>query len=468
MLKKATACLLAVSLMLLSVPAAFAASPARSSAEKADALFELGLFRGTGTDSAGLPVYSLDKPVTRSQALILLIRLLGKEPEALQGTYSIPFTDVSDTMKPYVGYAFSNGLSKGTSASVFGGAELAGAKTYTTFVLRALGYQDGRDFQYSTSLTFAASLGLADSSAESSVFTRGDAVNLSYAALSQKTADGAQTLAEGLISQGAVSAQAADAVGIVPLSDGVAVPTSYSSSGQAQMKIADILSAFPDAVYLTAVSSFSPDRTQPLAEMLYDNYVFSCADRLRNPLDCFTIQKLADWSSSASQAGQAVSVYLFNADQRLIACAYLPLTGSRTQQITFTRNLPFSENLDLLARLPGLATDAFAAKSGCDVTLTAVGKNRDGTTRFSIACPGKDLSTLRFFYCSSTDSTYATSDQEVERLLPAILCCAAQNAYRPTRAAGGYQLDGYPGDARCNRMVFFDTAGNYLGNLVLS
>jgi hypothetical protein len=172
MLKKATACLLAVSLMLLSVPAAFAASPARSSAEKADALFELGLFRGTGTDSAGLPVYSLDKPVTRSQALILLIRLLGKEPEALQGTYSIPFTDVSDTMKPYVGYAFSNGLSKGTSASVFGGAELAGAKTYTTFVLRALGYQDGRDFQYSTSLTFAASLGLADSSAESSVFTR--------------------------------------------------------------------------------------------------------------------------------------------------------------------------------------------------------------------------------------------------------------------------------------------------------
>lgn len=467
MLKKATVCLLAVSLMLLSVPAAFAAAAPHSSAEKADALFELGLFRGTGTDSTGLPVYSLEKTVTRNQALILLIRLLGKEPQALQGAYSIPFTDVSAEMKPYVGYAFSNGLSKGKSAAVFGGAALADAKTFTTFVLRALGYQDGREFHYGTSLVFAASLGLADSSAEPSVFTRGDAVNLSYAALSQKTADGAQTLAESLISQGAVSAQAADAVGIAPLSDGVAVPTSYSSSGEAQMKQTDLLSAFPDAVYIATVFS-SQTHTRPLAESLYDNYVFACSDRLMNPLDCFTIQKLADWSSGASQAGQTVSVYLFNADQRLIACAYLALTGDRIQQITFTRNLPFSENLDLLARLPGLATSAFAAKSGCDVTLTAAGKNRDGTTRFSIACPGKDLSTLRFFYCSSTDSTYATSDQMVEHMLPAILCRAAQNAYRPTRAADGYQLDGYPGDASCNRMVFFDTAGNYLGNLVLS
>lgn len=52
----------------------------------ADGLYELGLFRGTGTDKDGKPVYELGRTPTRAEALTLLIRLLGEEEEALEST----------------------------------------------------------------------------------------------------------------------------------------------------------------------------------------------------------------------------------------------------------------------------------------------------------------------------------------------------------------------------------------------
>ena len=67
----------------------------------AEALHDLGLFQGTGTNADGTPIYDLDKTPTRNQALIMLVRLLGKEAEAKAGAWDIPFTDVSEGMKPW-------------------------------------------------------------------------------------------------------------------------------------------------------------------------------------------------------------------------------------------------------------------------------------------------------------------------------------------------------------------------------
>ena len=51
----------------------------------------------------------------------MLVRLLGKEEEALAGNWDLPFTDVSKTSAayPYIGYAYANGLTNGTSATTF-------------------------------------------------------------------------------------------------------------------------------------------------------------------------------------------------------------------------------------------------------------------------------------------------------------------------------------------------------------
>ena len=111
--------LILVAVMLLAyVPPVAAAS--REAQDAANALYALGLFNGTGTDESGNPTFELDRGMTRAEAVTMLVRLLGKENEALSGAWSIPFTDVAEWAKPYVGYAYTNGLTNGTGANFDG------------------------------------------------------------------------------------------------------------------------------------------------------------------------------------------------------------------------------------------------------------------------------------------------------------------------------------------------------------
>ena len=81
----------------------------------AQELKELGLFRGVSDTD-----FDLESAPTREQAVTMLIRLLGKENEALNGTWKHPFTDVSSWADPYIGYAYENGLTLGISDTKFG------------------------------------------------------------------------------------------------------------------------------------------------------------------------------------------------------------------------------------------------------------------------------------------------------------------------------------------------------------
>ena len=98
-MKKRLLCMILTLVLIFSlIPSATAASDESTAA--AEALYELGRFKGTGTNPDGTPIFDLDKTPTRNQAIIMLVRLLGKEDEAKAGTWDIPFTDVSDAMRP--------------------------------------------------------------------------------------------------------------------------------------------------------------------------------------------------------------------------------------------------------------------------------------------------------------------------------------------------------------------------------
>lgn len=174
MKKRIVSILLATVMLFTAVPVAFAASDDAFAA--ADALHELGLFNGTGTDANGNPVYDLDRAPSRQEAVTMLVRLLGKETEAKSGTWEIPFTDVADWAKPYVGYAYANGLTSGTSATTFGGNSTVTAAQYITFILRTLGYESGTDFQWDKSWELADAIGLTSGEYSDGMdsFTRGD------------------------------------------------------------------------------------------------------------------------------------------------------------------------------------------------------------------------------------------------------------------------------------------------------
>lgn len=182
-MKRIVSIILALTLICCMLPTAFAASS--EATEAADALHNLGLFNGTGTDANGNPIYDLDRAPSRSEAVTMLVRLLGKESDAKAGTWTTPFTDVQDWAKPYVGYAYANKLTSGTSATTFGGSSVMTATQYITLVLRALGYESGTDFQWDKAWELSDKIGMTDGryKADGSTFLRGDVALISNNAL---------------------------------------------------------------------------------------------------------------------------------------------------------------------------------------------------------------------------------------------------------------------------------------------
>ncbi|NCB63888.1 MAG: hypothetical protein EOM52_09825, partial [Clostridia bacterium] len=182
MRKKLTALILSLSMLFSLLPAA--AAPAQSELDRwgaaAEALWRDGLFLGSGTS------FDLDQPPTRAAGATMIVRLLGKDAEAKGGTYATPFTDVPDWAAGYVGYAYTSGLTQGTSATTFGSTAPMTAAQYLTLTLRALGYDDkAGDFSWDKATDKALFLGLVRSGDLSGDFLRGQAALISYNALSQ-------------------------------------------------------------------------------------------------------------------------------------------------------------------------------------------------------------------------------------------------------------------------------------------
>lgn len=192
------------------------AQNSQSNYEKAIDLKILGLLANKPAD------FELDRIPTRAEGTVMLIRLLGIENKVKQGSYSHPFTDVPAWANNYVGYAYQNGIAKGTGSKTFGADEPMSARQYVTLVLRAMGYADNIDFSYDNVLEKACDIGLLSVSElkdleNRSGFLRNDLVAVSYNALKTKINGSSRTLAEKLTdTDKAVFRPAAELVGLYP------------------------------------------------------------------------------------------------------------------------------------------------------------------------------------------------------------------------------------------------------------
>ena len=204
--KKLLSLILALTLALsLAVPA-FAVTP-EDAQEDAMLLYNLGLFKGTGTTADGSPKFDLDRAPTRAEAVTILVRLLGAEEAATQKTIATPFTDVPAWAKPYVGYAYSKGYTNGVDAKHFGPNNTVSAAQFLTFLLRALGYKDGTDFTWDSPWTLTDQLGISNGAynAKTKTFLRADAAALSASTLYAKKKGSDKTLLKDLLDNGAIS-----------------------------------------------------------------------------------------------------------------------------------------------------------------------------------------------------------------------------------------------------------------------
>ena len=205
----ALALCLALGALALPASAAGEARSYRTEEPLAAVLKALGLFNGVSDIDL-----ALDRAPDRAQALVMMLRLMGLEPEVRAEMGRHPFEDLDACIwaEPYVGYAYRHGMTKGISDTRFGGTIPADANTYLTFVLRALGYTEGEegDFLWSDPAPLARELGLLPDWVRLDDFRRADVVTISYAALSATRRDGDATLAEELASRGILSQDALD------------------------------------------------------------------------------------------------------------------------------------------------------------------------------------------------------------------------------------------------------------------
>ena len=176
----------------------------------AGALKTLNLFKGSYTGYG--QGYDLEVAPTRLQALIMFIRVLGEEEQALAWTGSQPFTDIAPgtQSEKYVGYAYEKGYTNGYSATTFRPSQAISANQYVEFMLRALGYSSADNKVVSDALERALSCSLLTpgevSMLQNTSFLRADLVYISYYALDAQLSGDTRTLRDTLLQRGIFTA----------------------------------------------------------------------------------------------------------------------------------------------------------------------------------------------------------------------------------------------------------------------
>lgn len=172
----------------------------------ASALKAIHLFQGSYTGYG--QGFDLEAAPTRLQALIMFIRVLGEESEALAWNGTCPFSDVQagSSGARYVGYAYEKGYTNGWSAAEFRPSSPVNARQYTEFILRALGYSSAANTDLSDTLDRAQGAGLLTAGEAAMLqrdpFLRAELVYISYYALEVPVSGTGQTLAQRLMSKG--------------------------------------------------------------------------------------------------------------------------------------------------------------------------------------------------------------------------------------------------------------------------
>ena len=201
-MKRLVTLLVTALLMTAALCVSASAADYQSAAEDLSAI---GMFRGTVNGG-----FELDRAPKRSEAAIMLVRLYGAEEEAAaayqSGEISHPFKDVGPIASPYVAWLYTKGITKGATATTFNSNAACTDKNYVVFLLRALGYEDGKDFQYAESLTFAEKLGFYQADYFEGSFLRDDLAAITLQALATDKKGGETYLLKSLIDTGAVDA----------------------------------------------------------------------------------------------------------------------------------------------------------------------------------------------------------------------------------------------------------------------
>ena len=194
-----------VLLLTLSFSAVAEASSIKeqSGLSESAVLSRMGILKGSGDD------LQLSEKGTRTEGLVILIRLLGKESDCQSQNLGSTFSDVPSWAAPYVGYGEASGLVKGISPGKFGSGNPLREKEFLTLMLRVLGYSEGKDFKWTDVYPAAIKSGLIDKGhpEDNPVLTREAVSKLMYRALLSPVNGKHHSLYDKLTMDGAIPNQ---------------------------------------------------------------------------------------------------------------------------------------------------------------------------------------------------------------------------------------------------------------------
>lgn len=205
-LRKLTAAVLAIALVLTTMTAAFAADPATVvNADKAATLKSLDLYAGQDDSD---PAIGLEDALTTQDSLIFLAKLFGYSDAAADLTADevteglAKFDDaasISDYAKNVVAYSAINGILSGSTKDgkfFVGAKDTVTAARFATFILKQMGYVVPLFTESAAQLSEVE--GSAVSADEAGALTRDVAVGIMYGALTAEKADG-ETVIAGIV-----------------------------------------------------------------------------------------------------------------------------------------------------------------------------------------------------------------------------------------------------------------------------
>ena len=177
-----------------------------SAINQANTLNKIGLFQGTENG------YELEKPVTRAEAITMVLRMIGEEKLVSLSDGYREFSDVEASHWAFanIGYAAYKGYINGTSETTFEPERGVTGQEFVKMLLSAMGYQGITiEDAYEAGIKFALLVNnytkLAVST-DSYQLIRNDVVNICYSSLLVKTPDG-RFLKDILIEKDIVSEQ---------------------------------------------------------------------------------------------------------------------------------------------------------------------------------------------------------------------------------------------------------------------
>ena len=205
MKKRLAALLCALLLTASALPSALALEGEGQRA--ADTLVTLGLLENAA--------YDLAAPATRAQAAVLLVGLSGGTAAAAADNWISGFRDVPAAITDEVNYASHQGWITGVTATQFRPDSPLTANAWSAFILRMLGYSDREgDFSIYEAAVFAQRIGLFPAPYPG-VLTQAELFETAMDVLAYSRPDSGATVAQELVSQGALSRTAANAVGLL-------------------------------------------------------------------------------------------------------------------------------------------------------------------------------------------------------------------------------------------------------------